>query len=81
MQEMVTAKGFAAAERAEKRRGLSEFRHASFFETCRGFGSRKISGYFRASLEKSATFCIASGNFAFLDGLKRWFGRSRAGLL
>ncbi|AKF44517.1 hypothetical protein PsyrB_04955 [Pseudomonas syringae pv. syringae B301D] len=34
MQEMVTAKGFAAAERAEKRRKLSKFRHASFFEKC-----------------------------------------------
>ncbi|KPZ01798.1 hypothetical protein ALP50_200004 [Pseudomonas syringae pv. spinaceae] len=37
MQEMVTAKGFAAAEKAEKaekRRELSKFRHASFFEKC-----------------------------------------------
>ncbi|WP_162890726.1 hypothetical protein [Pseudomonas coronafaciens] len=32
MQEIVTAKGFAAAERAEKRTGLSEFLHASFLK-------------------------------------------------
>ena len=34
MQDMVTAKGFAAAERAEKRRGLSKFRNTSLFEKC-----------------------------------------------
>jgi len=34
MQEVLAAKGFAAAESTEKRRGLSKFRHASFLEKC-----------------------------------------------